>query len=156
MAASFIGRGVAFPLARDASGRLALVSGATDVERSIRLVLATYPGERPMRPEFGSTIADHVFAPADATTAGRLAHAVRTGLDRWEPRIELEDVRVHLDAAEEGVLYIEIVYRLRGTNDPRNLVFPFYVIPEHEEGVARQQAAATPGALTTAGPAGRR
>ena len=156
MAASFIGRGIAFPLARDASGRLALVSGSADVERSIRLVLATYPGERPMRPEFGSTIADHVFAPADATTAGRLAHAVRTALDRWEPRIELEDVLVHLDAAEQGVLYIEIVYRLRGTNDPRNLVFPFYVIPEHEEGVARQQAENTPGALTTAGPAGRR
>jgi hypothetical protein len=156
VAASFIGRGIAFPLARDASGRLALVSGAADVERSIRLVLATYPGERPMRPEFGSTIADHVFAPADATTAGRLAHAVRTALDRWEPRIELEDVLVHLDAAQQGTLYIEIVYRLRGTNDPRNLVFPFYVIPEHEEGVARQQAESAPGALTTPGPSARR
>lgn len=156
MAASFIGRGIAFPLARDTSGRLALVSGTADVERSIRLVLATYPGERPMRPEFGSTIADHVFAPADATTAGRLAHAVRTALDRWEPRIELEDVLVHLDAAEQGVLHIEIVYRLRGTNDPRNLVFPFYVIPEHEGSVARQQAEAAPGALTTAGPSAGR
>src|SRR4051794_19771848 len=155
MAASFIGRGVAFPLARDASGRLALVSGSADVERSIRLVLATYPGERPMRPDFGSTVLDHVFAPADATTAGRLAHAVRTALERWEPRIDLDDVVVHLDAAPEGVLHIEIVSRLRGTNAPRTLVSPFYVIPEHEDPPGRADDAG-PGALTTsgAGPAG--
>ena len=56
----------------------------------------------------------------------------RTALERWEPRIDLEDVLVHLHAAEQGVLYIEIVYRLRRTNDPRNLVFPFYVIPATE------------------------
>jgi len=151
MAASFIGRGIAFPLSRDASGRLALVSGSADVERSIRLVLATYPGERPMRPDFGSTIADHVFAPADATTAGRLAHAVRTALEQWEPRIDLDDVVVHLDGAQEGVLYIEVVYRLRGTNDPRNLVFPFYVIPEHDDALAGRPDDNEAGALTTSG-----
>jgi phage baseplate assembly protein W len=148
VAASFIGRGIAFPLDRDASGRLALVGGSADVERSIRLILATYPGERPMRPEFGSTIADYVFAPADATTAGALAHAVRVALDRWEPRIDLDDVAVHLDRAAEGVLYLDIAYRLRGTNDPRNLVFPFYVIPEHETGSAPGDDGT--GALTSA------
>ena len=26
----------------------------------------------------------------------------------------------------------DISYRIRGTNDPRNLVFPFYTIPPHE------------------------
>jgi hypothetical protein len=39
-------------------------------------------------------------------------------------------VAVLLDEAQDGVLYIDIAYRVRGTNDPRNLVFPFYVIPE--------------------------
>jgi phage baseplate assembly protein W len=154
MAASFIGRGIAFPLGGDASGRLALVGGAADVERSIRLILATYPGERPMRPEFGSTIADYVFAPADATTAGRLANAVRVALDRWEPRIDLDDVLVHLDAADQGVLFLEIRYRLRGTNDPRNLVFPFYVIPEHEDSAPTRDDRA--GALTSSATSGRR
>ena len=33
--------------------------------------------------------------------------------------------------AERGLLYIDVHYALRGTNDPRNLVFPFYTIPEH-------------------------
>ena len=30
---------------------------------------------------------------------------------------------------EPAMLYIDIRYAIRGTNDPRNLVFPFYVIP---------------------------
>lgn len=151
MAASFIGRGIAFPLHRDTSGRLALVGGTADIERSIRLILSTYPGERPMRPEFGSTVADYVFAPADAGTAGRLAHAVRIALDRWEPRIDVLHVVVHIDHVNEGTLYIDVRYRVSGTNDPRNLVFPFYVIPENEESsMGRQVAGADrgPGALT--------
>jgi Bacteriophage baseplate protein W len=57
---------------------------------------------------------------------------VRVALDRWEPRIDVDDVSVSFDDADSGVLYIDITYRIRGTNDPRNLVFPFYVIPQHE------------------------
>jgi hypothetical protein len=130
MATSFVGRGLAFPLQADATGALALVGEARELEESMRLILATSPGERPMRPEFGSRIAEYVFAPADAATAGRLAYEVRVALDRWETRVDVEDVTVLLDEAQDGVLYIEIAYRVRGTNDPRNLVFPFYVIPE--------------------------
>ncbi|MBK6871296.1 MAG: GPW/gp25 family protein [Kineosporiaceae bacterium] len=132
MATDFIGSGIAYPLRIGAGGGLALVSQEREVEEAIRLILATRPGERPMRPEFGSRLADHVFAPANAATAGRLAYEVRTALDRWEPRITLDDVEVDFSDAQDGVLYLDIRYRLRGTNDPRNLVFPFYVIPDHE------------------------
>ncbi|HEX2706256.1 MAG TPA: GPW/gp25 family protein, partial [Candidatus Lustribacter sp.] len=75
---------------------------------------------------------DYVFAPADASTAGDIAYTVRVALDRWEPRIELEGVDVRFDEVEQGTLYIDIHYAVRGTNDPRNLVFPFYVIPPTE------------------------
>ncbi|MGH3839777.1 MAG: GPW/gp25 family protein, partial [Pseudonocardiaceae bacterium] len=44
----------------------------------------------------------------------------------------LVDVQVRFDAVEQGTLYIDVHYAIRGTNDPRNLVFPFYVIPSHE------------------------
>jgi len=87
-----------------------------------------------MRPEFGCSVHDYVFAPADAATAGDIAYSVRVALERWEPRIELAAVVVRFDAIDDGALYIDIAYTLRGTNDPRNLVFPFYVIPQHEEG----------------------
>lgn len=127
----FIGRGWAFPVHTDATGSVALVGGDREIVESIRLILGTAPGERPMRPEFGCAIHDLVFAPADAATAGQIAYEVRLSLERWEPRITLTDVAVSFEDVDQGRLLIDIWYMLRDTNDPRNLVFPFYVIPAH-------------------------
>lgn len=132
MAEQFIGAGWAFPLRVDARGGIALVSREREIVEAIRLILGTAPGERPMRPEFGCAVHEYVFAPADENTAGQIAFEVRAALDRWEPRIEVTDVLVGFDAEAEGTLYIDIRYLIRGTNDPRNLVFPFYVIPSHD------------------------
>ncbi|MEE1940294.1 GPW/gp25 family protein [Streptomyces sp. TRM 70361] len=131
MAEQFIGAGWAFPLRTGPTGGIALVSRDREIAESVRLILATAPGERPMRPEFGCGIHDHVFAPADENTAGALSYEVRRALDRWEPRIEVTEVGVVPDTRRPGTLYIDIHYVHRGTNDPRNLVFPFYVIPSH-------------------------
>ena len=136
MGQEFIGAGWAFPLRTDRTGSIALVRDQREIEESIHLILATSPGERPMRPEFGCSVHDYVFAPADAATAGDIAYAVRVALDRWEPRITLENVLVNFDGAEAGVLLIDVQYTIRGTNDPRNLVFPFYVIPRNGEEAA--------------------
>jgi phage baseplate assembly protein W len=57
---------------------------------------------------------------------------VYVSLDRWEPRIEVDDVEVTA-GGDQSVLYIDVRYSIRGTNNPRSLVFPFYVIPSHEE-----------------------
>ena len=129
MSDDFVGSGWTFPPTTDTTGAVALVSGRSEIEESIRLILATAPGERPMRPEFGCAVHEYVFAPADASTAGAIGAAVRAALRYWEPRIEVGDVTVSLEGAGEGVLYIDVGYSILGTNDPRNLVFPFYVIP---------------------------
>jgi len=128
----FIGRGWAFPVHTDATGAVALVGGDREIIESITLILGTAPGERPMRPEFGCAIHDLVFAPADAATAGQIAYEVRVALEQWEPRIELTDVVVGFQDVQRGTLLIDVRYTLRNSNDPRNLVFPFYVIPPHE------------------------
>lgn len=130
----FVGAGWAFPARTDATGSIALVHREREIEESIRLILGTAYGERPMRPEFGCGIHEAVFAPADAATAGRLIADVRASLLRWEPRIEVEDVTVAFASRAEGVLHIDITYVIKGINDRRNLVFPFYVIPEENDG----------------------
>jgi len=129
----FIGRGWAFPLRTDATGGTAMVSREREIEEAIRLILGTSPGERPMRPEFGCRIHDFVFASADGSTAGLVADEVRRALGRWEPRIDVVDVAVSFDATDAGVLYLDIRYEIRATNDRRNLVFPFYMIPGEGE-----------------------
>ena len=119
-----------FPMRADLSGGVELVGRTREIEEAIRMILETAPGERPMRPDFGCAIHDFVFAPADAATAGQIAFEVRSALDRWEPRITVLDVLVSA-VDDRTTLHIEIRYAVRGTNDPRNLVFPFYVIPAH-------------------------
>jgi phage baseplate assembly protein W len=125
-----LGRGVAFPLGVDERGRIAMVGGANDVEQAIRLILDTAPGERPMRPEFGCGVHDLVFDGIDAETTRRIEDAVRVALERWEPRIAVEAVA--FDTTDPAVLPISIAYRIKETNDARNLVYPLYVIPTEE------------------------
>jgi len=132
VSSEFVGRGWSFPLTVGRDGGIAMVGGDADIERAIRLVLSTAPGERPMRPEFGCGIYQYVFAPADAGTAGSIAFEVSRALERWEPRIDVVGVDVDIDPDDQSVLYITLTYSIRGTNDPRNLVFPFYVIPTEE------------------------
>ena len=133
MSDDFIGRGWAFPVRADKTGGIALVSRERELAESIELILRTPKGDRPMRPEFGCGIWDEVFSPMDATTAGRVAYDVRAALDRWEPRIEVTAVDVTYQE-EKGRMDVQITYFERETNDRRNLVFPFYIIPEGREG----------------------
>ncbi len=127
-----IGSGLAFPLQVDRRGGIALARDETDIEQAIELILATAPGERPMRPEFGCGVHDFVFDSIDASTVGRMELAIRDALDRWEPRVFVETVEFNLDYVGEGRLIIDIGYRVRATNTMRNLVYPFYVIPAEE------------------------
>ncbi len=127
----FLGVGWSWPVRVDVTGSFAMTTGVTEIEQAMYLILGTTPGERPMRPEFGCRLADYTFAPADATTAGLLAYEVLTALRRWEPRVDVQDVDVTPDQAS-STLWIDISYRLRGRYDRRNLVVPFYVIPDQE------------------------
>ena len=146
VAEEFVGAGWAFfPMRTDVTGSIALVRRDQEIKESIRLILGTAPGERPMRPEFGCAIHEFVFAPADAATAGQIVYEVRAALERWEPRIDLDDVRVRFDAVDTGTLYIDVRYSIRARNDPRNLVFPFYVIPTHDVPPADDHTAEPPG-----------
>lgn len=125
----FVGRGWGFPLRVDPHGAMTMVADEREIEESIRIVLATSPGERAMRPEFGCRIHEHVFAPVGTNTAGLLAFEVRDALERWETRITLDGVDVSFDSDDMAVVYIDVRYRINDTNDSRNLVFPFYTIP---------------------------
>jgi phage baseplate assembly protein W len=124
---------VAFPLQVNPRGGVALAGGEEDIDQALALILSTAPGERPMRPEFGCEVHDLIFDNIDAATVGKMDTAVRTALDRWEPRVEITDVEFDLAHAVDGQIVIDVTYRVRSTNHMRNLVYPFYVIPAEDE-----------------------
>lgn len=133
IAADFLGRGFAWPMQVDHRGAIKLSDGTDNIEQAIRLILATAPGERVHRPAFGCAIWEQLFEPINANTIGLMAQSVRDALGRWEPRIVLEDVAVTPDNDNDGRVQIALTYVVRDTNNRRNLVYPFYVIPQEGE-----------------------
>src|SRR2546430_7243433 len=130
MAQDFIGAGWAFPLGVGSQGGIALVRREVELEQAMRLILSTYPGERPMRPEFGSRIRDFVFRSVNVETIAELSRVVREALLRWEPRVDVEAVLLAPDPVDHSTLYLATQHVPKDTNDQHPLVFTFYTIHE--------------------------
>jgi phage baseplate assembly protein W len=128
----FLGRGLAFPLQVNPRGEIALVSGERDIEQAIRIILETAPGERVMRPGFGCHIHELLFAPRDAATEALLIEYVEQALGRWEPRIDVREVKITPDPRNDGAVFIEISYEIKSTHDERSIVYPFFLTGEEE------------------------
>jgi Bacteriophage baseplate protein W len=127
----FIGAGWTHPVrVEHATHGIALNTGHARIEQSIRIILGTARGERPMRPEFGCGVHELSFAPLDNRLVVRVERDVSESLRRWEPRIDVRAVHATIDPSEVGRLNIAIEYAVRHTNDVRNLVFPFYTLGE--------------------------
>lgn len=124
----FLGQGWSFPILPTPGGRLRWAGGDEKVRQSIWLVLATAPGERLMLPDFGCGVHDLVFEPNTVTLRAQLATQVTEALARWEPRIDVLDVRVSTDPRERNRLDIRVDYRIRELNAVDNLVYPFYLM----------------------------
>jgi phage baseplate assembly protein W len=129
----FVGGGFSSLREVDDTSSIKLSDGVEDLDRSIRMVLLTAPGERLGRPDFGCRIWDLLFEPVTASLLSLVAEAVRDSLTRWEPRIAVEDVRPAVDPDDSALIRITISYRVRATDERRNLVYPFYVIPHEPE-----------------------
>lgn len=125
---SFLGVGWAYPVRPDAAtGDVAVAAYEEDIRQAIRIILETDPGERVMRPDFGAGLRALLFEPLNTTTMALVKHRVEEALITWEPRIDLQEVRVTADEAARGRLNIEISYWVRTTNTFYNLVYPFYL-----------------------------
>lgn len=127
MEADLLGRGLSFPVRMHPAGGWWTSSGAEKVRQSILLILATAPGERQMRPDFGCRVHDLLFEPNGPVLHGMVVAEVRAALIRWEPRIDVLDVVVDVPAETPDVLLIRVEYRLRANNSTHNLVYPFFL-----------------------------
>jgi phage baseplate assembly protein W len=127
VAERILGKGWPFPLKPKATGRLDYVGGEEKIRQSIWIILSTAPSERAMLPEFGCGIHDLAFEANTAALRGLVQEKVRESLTRWEPRINLIDVRVQTPHDARNHLLIHIDYRVLSNNTFYNLVYPFFL-----------------------------
>jgi len=123
---SFLGKGWHFPPCFTDNGRdVWRVAGEEDIRQSLQIVLATAPGERVMQDDFGCDLNQFVFDEMDRSLMTRLTGVVNDALLLNEPRIVVEDVEVK-PGDRDGVLLVQVAYRVPTTNSRYNWVFPFY------------------------------
>ena len=133
MALDYLGKGLKFPFRFERRSGGAMVSTATSLEQahiheSILQILGTRPGERFMRPEFGSRVRDLVFEQNDAVLKGLLRHWIIDAITRWEKRVCVTNVTFDdsWTNTDQNLLLVRIAYRVIQSQVEGNLVYPFY------------------------------
>lgn len=128
----FLGRGFAFPPQIDsATGHFVMAESEEDIRQAVYIILMTRLKERAMLPDFGCNLHEYVFELPDSEFENRLRSEVQDALMRYEPRIMNVEVQVDKRSIQNGTIYLNISYTVRATNNPNNLVFPYYL----EEGI---------------------
>nr|WP_315393194.1 GPW/gp25 family protein [uncultured Duganella sp.] len=103
-----------------------MLEDEADIASSLEILLTTALGERTMLPRYGCNLDELVFESLDTRMKTLMADKVETAILYFEPRIEVEQVALDDSRQLEGVILIEVVYRVKSTNSRFNFVFPFY------------------------------
>jgi phage baseplate assembly protein W len=127
---TFLGRGWSFPPTFNRSHRsrpgVEMLEQEADIASSLEVLLSTSQGERMMLPQYGCNLQELVFESLDTRMKTLMADKIESAILYHEPRIELENVRLEESRELEGVVLIEVVYRVKSTNSRFNFVFPYY------------------------------
>ncbi len=127
MSRDFLGRGWSFPptFVREAP-RVDMLEEDADVASSLEILLSTTPGERVMQPLYGCNLSELVFETLDTRMKTLMADKVESAILYYEPRVTLESVQLDDSLELEGVVLIDVVYRVKTTNSRFNFVYPYY------------------------------
>lgn len=125
---AYLGRGWGFPPSFNPNaGRVELVQEEQDIEQSLNILLGTRPGERAMRLNYGCNLDIMLFEPLTVTLITQVQDIIRTSILYYEPRIDVERIRINPVDNNQGLIMIEIDYLVRRTNSRFNFVYPFYL-----------------------------
>lgn len=97
-------REISFPFRLDGQGRVATVSDPSEAARQhLTTYLLTQPGERVMRPDFGTPIRDYIFENLDPLQVQLLASRSADKVARDVPHVTLHNVTATTDSAQSTV-----------------------------------------------------
>ncbi|MDP1712439.1 MAG: GPW/gp25 family protein [Candidatus Nanopelagicaceae bacterium] len=74
------------------------------IKNDILQLLLTAPGERVMMPDFGTVIRKLPFEQADERLMSEVQQSVRQAMDRYEKRVNVNDVVVELNQDEQSMI----------------------------------------------------
>jgi len=123
----FLGRGWGFPPEFiKTTATVQMTEGEVDIDKSLQILLSTRLGERIMLPDYGCNLEELLFTPLNLTLKTYVVDLIKTAILYHEPRIDTEKIWIEESTDNDGILLINIDYRVRITNSRKNMVFPFY------------------------------
>jgi phage baseplate assembly protein W len=125
---AFLGTGWHFPPEFSLRAGVRMASAEEDIRQSLCIVLATAPGERVMRPAFGTGVKQYIYESINETTITVLKDAIRRAILFFEPRVVVERIDAGTAQAHDGRLDFSIDYTVISSNARHNIVYPFYCL----------------------------
>lgn len=133
---SFLGTGWAFPPTFNKSIYTnEMVSDEMDILQSLQILFSTKVKERIMRSEYGCDLSPLLYENITTTLKTKVKADIENSILLYEPRISLENISFKSDDENMGIIYLEIVFKIKATNSRKNFVYPFYL----EEGTFIKQ-----------------
>ena len=102
---------LAAPFALTPSGGIAEFNVPGDqVQAHLTALVSTAPGERVMLPTYGVPLTKLLFSNTAIDVTQIVAQDVRTAIQKWEPAINLLNVRTMVSDTPEGISKINVDY----------------------------------------------
>ena len=103
------------------SGQLVYPDLERSVRESIRIILATRPGEQLMRPRFGAGLQNFLDEGNTVTLRRQVQSAIVDSLQNYENRITVDAVDVNPATSVPSEVQVQIHYRVLRTNVPQQM-----------------------------------
>ena len=101
------------PLSND----LISLKNESAIARSVRNLVLTIQGERPFQPVLGTGVSRLLFENMDKLTASAIRSEVRTTIENYEPRVEINEIIVEADF-ERNAFDVTLQYFIIGMDVP--------------------------------------
>ena len=87
------------------------------IDRSVRNIVFTVPGEKFFNERFGSHISEVLFENINEITASAIEDQIRISITNYEPRVQLTEVRA-LPNFDNNQFDVSVSYRIIGIDIP--------------------------------------
>ena len=101
------------PLSND----LIALKNESSIARSVRNLVLTIQGERPFQPTLGTGVNNLLFDNMDKLTASAIRSELRTTIENYEPRVEINEIIVEPDF-ERNAFDVTLQYFIIGMDVP--------------------------------------
>ena len=87
------------------------------IARSVRNLVLTIQGERPFQPVLGTGVSQLLFENMDKLTASAIRSEIRSTIENFEPRVEINEILVEPDF-EGNAFNVTLQYFIIGIDVP--------------------------------------